>query len=73
MRFEAADEIAAEDLHVVEIELDAQIRRADLADDVGGMLDAIEEIAWPVARIERLDQQRDARRRRIAAPRAEIS
>ena len=53
---ETADEIAGHDLHMIEIELDAQVRRADLAHDVGGMLDAAEEIVGPVARVERLDQ-----------------
>ena len=31
--------VAADDLHVIKIELDAQVGRADLADYVGGMLD----------------------------------
>ena len=43
--FEAPDEIAAEDLCVIKIELNAQIGAADLGDDIGGLLDAIEEIA----------------------------
>ena len=58
---EALEQIAADDLHVIEIELDAHVRRADLADDVGGVLDAAEKIVRPVARIDRLDQQRDIR------------
>src|SRR5580704_11574301 len=57
--FEALEQIARHDLHVVEIELDAHIRRADLGDNVGGVLDPAQEIARPVARIDRFDQQRD--------------
>jgi hypothetical protein len=64
-RFEAADEVAANDLNVIKVELDAQVHRADYADDVGRMLDAIEKIARTVARIERLDQKRDAGQRRL--------
>src|SRR5579864_2989902 len=57
--FEALEQIAAHDLHVIEIELDAHIGRADLGDDVGGVLDPAQEIIRPVALIDRLDQQRD--------------
>ena len=59
MLLEPPDQIAADDLHMIEIELDAHIRPADLGDDVGGMLGPVEEIVRPVARIDRLDQQRD--------------
>ena len=55
--FEAPDEIAAEDLCVIKIELNAQIGAADLGDDIGGLLDAIEEIAGRSRRVERLDQE----------------
>ena len=66
---EAPDQIAADDLDVVEIELHAHVRRADLADEVGGVFDVAEEITRPVARIDRLDQERDVRlgRRRRGA------
>jgi hypothetical protein len=37
--FETSDQVAADDLHVIKIELDAQVGRADLADYVGGVLD----------------------------------
>ena len=56
---EPVQQVAADDLHVIKIELHAQVRLADLGDDVGGVLGAIEEIARPVARIDRLDQQFD--------------
>ena len=56
---EAGDEIAADDLHMVEIVLDFHIGLADLGDDVGGLLDAAEKIIRPVARVDRLDQQGD--------------
>ena len=44
---------------MIEIELDAHIRPSDLANDSGGMLGPGEKIVRPVARIDRLDQQRD--------------
>ncbi len=52
-------QIAADDLHVIEIELHLDVRLARLGDDVGGVLDVVEEIIRPVARVDRLDQQRD--------------
>jgi hypothetical protein len=62
---ETLDKIAADDLDMIKIELDAQVRRADLTDDVGGMLDVPEKIVRPVARIDRLDQHGDARLGRL--------
>ncbi len=59
MLLESPDEIAADDLGVIEVELDAHVRPLHLGDDVGRLLDAGEEIVRPVARIDRLDQQRD--------------
>ena len=59
MFLEAADEIAADDLRVIEVELHAHVRPLHLGDDVGRLLGAGEEIVRPVARIDRLDQQRD--------------
>jgi hypothetical protein len=58
--FETSDQVAADDLHVIKIELDAQVGRADLADYVGGVLDMLEKIIGPVARIDRFDQYDDA-------------
>src|SRR5439155_5772541 len=66
---EPSDEIAADDLDVIEIELNAHIRPLHLGDDVGCLLDAAEEIIRPIARVERLDQERDvALARRIGSP-----
>ena len=68
--FEAADEIAADDLGVIEIELDAHIFPFNLGDDVGGVLGAVQVIVRPVARIDRLDQERDVfLRRRVGGAR----
>ena len=53
------EQVAADDLHMIEIELDSHVRHPGLGDDVGGVLDVIEKIARPVARVDRLDQQRD--------------
>ncbi len=44
------DQIAADDLHMIEIELHAQVGLADLGDDIGGMLDLVEKIIRQVAR-----------------------
>ncbi len=56
---EPVEDVAADDLHMIEIELDAHVGLADLADDVGGVLDVVEEVAGPVARIDRLHQDFD--------------
>src|SRR5215831_5636327 len=58
------EQVARDDLHVVEVELHAQVRPADLGDQVGGLLHMADEIVGPVARIERLDQQHDVPLRR---------
>src|SRR5262249_20400331 len=58
--FDAGDEIALGDLHVIAVELQAHVFPPDLGDHVGGVLDAREEIAGPVARVERLEQELDA-------------
>src|SRR5579871_34485 len=65
MRFQAPDQIAADDLGVIEIELNAQVRRTDLFDDFGGVLETSKKITRPVAGIDRLDQKRDAGWRRL--------
>src|SRR5262249_35207909 len=59
MLLETFDQIAPDDLRVIEIELDAHVRLAHLGDNVGGVLGAGEEIVGTIARIDRLDQQRD--------------
>src|ERR1700722_265023 len=59
--FKAPDEIAAGDLIVIKIELDAHIRRADFVDESRSVFGMAEKITGPVARIDRLDQQRDVR------------
>src|ERR1700719_3578035 len=50
--FESLEQIAGDDLHVIEIELNAHVGRNDFGDDIGGVLDTAEEIARPVARID---------------------
>src|SRR5262249_15053486 len=55
-------EIALGDLHVIAVELQAHVRAPDLGDHVGAVLDAREEIAGPVTRVERLDQELDVLR-----------
>ncbi len=57
--FEALDQITPHDLQVIAIKLDADVDRADRVDDVRRMVEVTEEIAGPVARIDRLDQEHD--------------
>src|SRR4029079_9666161 len=54
--FEALDQIAADDLGMIEVELDAHVRPLHLVYDIGAVLGAGEKIFGPVARIDRLDQ-----------------
>ena len=53
-------QITFHDLHVVDVVLQKQIVRADVVDDVERLLRAVEEEAWNVPRVARLDQQPDA-------------
>ena len=55
----APDQIAADDLHVIEIVLQPQIRPVDLVDDIGGLLHLVEKIARLVARTNWLDIELD--------------
>src|SRR5437660_24959 len=57
--FEAFDQIAADDLGMIEVELNAHIWPLNFGNDVGRLLDPAEEIIRPIARVERLDQERD--------------
>lgn len=59
VRLEAPEQIAAHDLRVIKIELDADIGSARLGDDVGGVLHAVEEVVRPVTIVDRFDQNRD--------------
>src|SRR5262249_33168709 len=61
---ETGEHVAADDLHVIEVELDLHVRPPDLGDEIGRLLDPADEIVGPVARVERLDQQRDVLLRR---------
>ena len=69
---ETPQEVAADDLDVIEIELDAHIRAVDPGDQVRRLLDPSDEIVRPVARIERLDQQHDILLRREVGGACEI-
>src|SRR5262245_3630876 len=57
--FQAPGQIAPDNLHMIEIELHADIWLSDFCNHVGRVLDVIEKIIRPVARVNRLDQQRD--------------
>src|SRR6516225_9985760 len=54
---ETVDQIAAHDLHMIEIELHADIGLRGVFDDGSSMLDVIEKIVRPVPTVDRLDQQ----------------
>src|SRR6185295_5905864 len=56
---EAVDQIAADDLYVIEIELHADIGLRGFFNDGSGVLDMIEKIVGPVPTVDRLDQQLD--------------
>src|SRR5262245_29185037 len=60
--FETADQIAANDLNVIKIELHADVRPAGLCDHIGRMLVMIEKIVWAIAAVDRLDEQCNASR-----------
>ncbi len=47
-------------LQVIEIELQAQMRRADLVDDRLHLVRGVGEVAWNVAMVDRLQNDRDA-------------
>src|SRR5262245_55655113 len=54
---ETMDQVTADDLHVIEIELHADIWLADLCDNSGRVLHMIEKIIRPVATVNRLYEQ----------------
>ena len=64
--FEAADHVAVHDLHVVDVEQQLHPRRADLADDVGDLIDVVALVTGMalhrvrgIARVEVFDADRD--------------
>ena len=57
MFLEPPDQIAADNLRVIEIELDLDVVPPNPADQVGGMLNTCEEVVGPVARVDWLDQE----------------
>src|SRR5262245_30282735 len=61
---ETTDQVAADNLHVIEIELHADIWLAGLCDNICRVFHMIEKIIWPVATVYRLDEQTDVPRRR---------
>ena len=56
VRRKSPDQIATDDLRVIEVELESHVRAFHLGDDIGRMLDPGEEIIRAVARVDRLDQ-----------------
>ena len=54
--------VALADADMVDVEHDLQLRRADFADNVGGLADRGIEIARLVALVDRFEQQRQVRR-----------
>ena len=57
--FEAVEDVAALDLGMIEIELQAHIRPVDLGKNVGRLLDATEKIAGPLAVADGFDVEVD--------------
>src|SRR3546814_1863787 len=58
LALEALDDVAVGDLRVVEIELQAQVRRADLADDALCLVIVVQVEAGNIAPVDRLEHQR---------------
>src|SRR3954451_1790032 len=71
--FEAFDQIAADDLRMIEVELNAHIWPLKFGNDVGRLLDPAEEIIRPIARVKRLDQQGDVALARRVGSASEIA
>src|SRR3954447_6497765 len=59
MAFEPPDQIAADDLLMIEIELQLYVRPLEPGDDVSALLGTCQKIIRPVAGIDWFDQQRD--------------
>src|SRR5436190_15000693 len=59
MLCEPGNEIASDDLRMIEVELDADIRPLYLGDEVGGVLGAGEKVVRTISRIDGLEQDRD--------------
>src|SRR5262249_49421680 len=57
--FETMDQVAADNLHVIKIELHADIRLADLCNYVRRVLDMVEKVVWPVPTVNRFNEQSD--------------
>src|SRR3546814_16138229 len=58
LALEALDDVAVGDLGMVEVELQAQVRRADLADDALGLVIVVQVEAGNIAPVDRPGHQR---------------
>ena len=65
-------QIALHDLHMIEVELELQVRPPDPLDDAQGLAGVVQEIARDVACIDRLDDRGEARRRHAVGGPAQI-
>ena len=68
MPLDPGDEIALHDLHVIEVEHQLHVRAGQFAQKHRDLIRPRDEIARPVARVQGLDQQGDARRRKLRGP-----
>ena len=55
----ALGEVSLRHLHVIEVELQAEMRRADLVDDLLHLIGGVGEVARNVAVVDRLHHQRE--------------
>ncbi len=62
-RAQARRHVAVDDLAVVEIELQLEIGQREVADQDGGLVEIVQEIAGHVAPVDRLDEQINLLRR----------
>jgi hypothetical protein len=59
MFLQAARDVALHHLHVVDVVLHEQIARADVADELNGLLGPVQEEAGNIEGVDRLDQEPD--------------
>src|SRR5712671_6417923 len=59
MFLEAPRDIALHHLHVVDVVLDEEIARSDIADELNGLFGSVQEEAGNIERVDRLDQEPD--------------
>src|SRR5450631_3863399 len=60
--FKTYHNIAMNDLAVIDVILEFQVRQGELRNEVGGKIKIIEEVAWHIARVYRLNHNVNPKR-----------